>query len=223
MHKIYVHLIVTGDANFNMERTSLTVGGFTQPTVARQMIEQQGSTEKGLAQRFMWMFPQPLFARFNNLEPVDEKFMESLGMKSFYLSNIIFIIYTVNLFAAQFQQAVMPRVTVSCRSWHLPKEFPDFVTKHDKIQEQLEKICGHDDLISGFLSKAKGQTLRIAVCLHVLFNIESPDTIPTEIAEAALKAAINFTDVCCTHASLITGRSKGQLSEGEATQSGTGM
>lgn len=71
---------VTGDANFIMERTSLTVGGFTQPMVARQMIEQQGSTEKGLAQRFMWMFPQPLFAKFGNLEPVDEKFMESLGM-----------------------------------------------------------------------------------------------------------------------------------------------
>lgn len=72
-------ILVTGDANFAMERTSLTVGGFTQPMVARQMIEQQGSTEKGLAQRFMWMFPQPLFTKFSNLEPVDEKFMESLG------------------------------------------------------------------------------------------------------------------------------------------------
>lgn len=79
------------------------------------------------------------------------------------------------------------------------------------------------DLISGFFSKAKGQTLRVAVCLYVLFNIESPDTITAEIAEAALKAAINFTDVCYTHASLITGRAKGQLPEGEATQSDTGM
>ena len=75
-------ILVTGDANFIMERTSLTVGGFTQPMVARQMIEQQGSSEKGLAQRFMWMFPQPLFAKFCNLEPVDEKFMKSLGMYS---------------------------------------------------------------------------------------------------------------------------------------------
>lgn len=129
------------------------------------------------------------------------------------------------MFAAQFQQTVAPRAAVPCRSWHLPEEFPDFVTKHDKIQAQLEKICGHDDLISGFLSKAKGQTLRVAVCLHILFNIESPNTIPAEISENALKAAINFTDVCCTHASLITGRGKGQLSEGEVTQTGasTGM
>ena len=77
-------ILVTGDANFTMERTSLTVGGFTQPMVTRQMIVQQGSTEKGLAQHFMWMFPQPLFVRFSNLEPVDEKFMKSLGMNSLY-------------------------------------------------------------------------------------------------------------------------------------------
>lgn len=32
--------LVTADANFTMERTSLTVGVFTQPMVARQMIEQ---------------------------------------------------------------------------------------------------------------------------------------------------------------------------------------
>ena len=73
------------------------------------------------------------------------------------------------------------------------------MTKDDKIQEQLEKICDHDELISGFLSKAKCQTLRFAVCLHVLFNIKSPDTVLTEIAESAHM--------------LITGRSKGQLSE----------
>ena len=119
----------------------------------------------------------------------------------------------------------MPTVAVPCRSWHLPKEFPEFVAKHDKIQTQLENICGHDDLVCGFLSKAKGQTLRVAVCLHILFNIESPNTVPPEISETALKAAINFLDVCCTHASLITGRGKGQLSEGEVTQTGasTGM
>lgn len=109
------------------------------------------------------------------------------------------------MFAALLHQTDRPRVAVPCRSWHLPKEFPDFVTKHDKIQGQFEKICGHDDLISGFLSKAKGQTLRVAVCLHVLFNIESSNRIPVEISEDTLKAAINFTDVCVhmPHSSLV--------------------
>lgn len=62
-----------------MDRTSLIVGGFTQPIVARGMIEQPGSIEKGLAQRFLWMFPQPVFAEFASLEPIDEEFTDSLG------------------------------------------------------------------------------------------------------------------------------------------------
>ena len=62
-----------------MDRTSLVVGGFTQPVVARGPIEQPGSIEKGLAQRFLWMFPQPVFAEFASLEPIDEKFTDLLG------------------------------------------------------------------------------------------------------------------------------------------------
>jgi len=62
-----------------MERTSLVVGGFTQPLVARSMIEQPGSTEKGLAQRFLWMFPQPVFEEFSQLEPIDETFTDLIG------------------------------------------------------------------------------------------------------------------------------------------------
>ena len=62
-----------------MDRTSLVVGGFTQPVVARALIEQPGSIEKGLAQRFLWMFPQPVFAEFASLEPIEEIFTDSLG------------------------------------------------------------------------------------------------------------------------------------------------
>ena len=62
-----------------MERTSLVVGGFTQPIVARSMIEQPGSTEKGLAQRFLWLFPQPVFEDFSELEPINEIFTDKIG------------------------------------------------------------------------------------------------------------------------------------------------
>jgi len=62
-----------------MERTSLVVGGFTQPVVARQMIEQPGSTEKGIAQRFLWLFPKPVFEDFGTLEPIDNDFTERLS------------------------------------------------------------------------------------------------------------------------------------------------
>ena len=59
---INVFTAVTGEANFTMEQTSLIVGGFTQPITARALIEQQGSAEKGLSQRFLGIFPKPRFA-----------------------------------------------------------------------------------------------------------------------------------------------------------------
>ena len=62
-----------------MDATCLTVGGFCQPSVARTLIEQCGSAEIGLSQRFLWLFPQPAYSRFHTLESVDTEFMESLG------------------------------------------------------------------------------------------------------------------------------------------------
>ena len=44
-----------------MERTALiTVGGFTQPNVAKALIENSSSFEKGLTQRFLGLFQKPL-------------------------------------------------------------------------------------------------------------------------------------------------------------------
>ena len=70
---------VTGEADFVMECTGLTVGGFTQPAVVRTLIEEPNSAEKGLCQRFLWVFPKPVFARFATLEPVDQKFTDAVG------------------------------------------------------------------------------------------------------------------------------------------------
>ena len=61
------------------------------------------------------------------------------------------------------------------------------------------------------LSKAKGQILRTAAALHVLFE----DSVRLEFGELALSpviskevllAAINFVDTCCQHAAFIAGR-----------------
>ena len=72
-------ITVTGDANFSMESTSLTVGGFSQPSIGRALIEQSGSAEVGLSQRFLWIFPQPTYSHFETLKPVNEKFTENIG------------------------------------------------------------------------------------------------------------------------------------------------
>lgn len=71
--------IVTGEANFAMERTCLTVGGFNQPAVARALIELPGNAEKGLSQRFLWLFPKPAYGKFNSLEPTDKNFTDKIG------------------------------------------------------------------------------------------------------------------------------------------------
>ena len=62
-----------------MEHTSLTVGGFTQPSVARRLLEAPGNAEQRLAQRFLWFFPKPTYTRFEDLEPVNKDFSEDIG------------------------------------------------------------------------------------------------------------------------------------------------
>ena len=74
---------MSGDANFSIKRASLTVGGFNQPYVARSLIELPGNAEKGLSQRFLWMFPKPVYAHFDTMEPPDDTFLEKIGRKIF--------------------------------------------------------------------------------------------------------------------------------------------
>ena len=76
---IFALFLVTGDANFSMENTCLTVGGFSQPSVARSLIEQSTSAEVGLTQRFLWIFPKPTYSRFCTLEEVNKHFTENIG------------------------------------------------------------------------------------------------------------------------------------------------
>ena len=61
-----------------MDLTSLTVGGFNQPAVARSLIELPGNAEKGLSQRFLWLCPKPVYGKFETLEPVREDFTENI-------------------------------------------------------------------------------------------------------------------------------------------------
>ena len=68
-----------GEANFAMSSTNLTVGGFTQPGVARSLIEQPSNADKGLSHRFMWMFPKMLFRNFKSLGEIDKEFYHQIG------------------------------------------------------------------------------------------------------------------------------------------------
>ena len=71
-----------------MESTNLTIGGFSQPAVARSLIEQSGSSEIGLAQRILWIFPKPSYAKFSTLEAVEENFVDALGNTKSVVYNV---------------------------------------------------------------------------------------------------------------------------------------
>ena len=62
-----------------MSSTQLTVGGFTQPGVARGLIEMPANSEKGFSYRFLWFFPNPLFEKFSSLGEVDREFVQKIS------------------------------------------------------------------------------------------------------------------------------------------------
>ena len=86
-------LVVSGDANFEMKQTGLTVGGFIQPSVARNLLEHHANVEKGLCQRFLWFVPKPTPIPFDDLEKVNEVFSSYLGMYIVDEREIIPIVY----------------------------------------------------------------------------------------------------------------------------------
>ena len=50
-----------------------------QPNVARNLLEQHASVEKGLCQRFLWCVPKPTMSSFDELEKIDSGFSASIG------------------------------------------------------------------------------------------------------------------------------------------------
>ena len=56
------------------------------------------------------------------------------------------------------------------------------------------------------LSKSKGQILRGATALHVLFHVGSFDSISDQITEEAIAASVNFVGLCCQQTAYIAGR-----------------
>ena len=60
---------------------------------------------------------------------------------------------------------------------------------------------------TGMLSKSRGQVLRIATILHMLFSIEKPDdTLSNEVSEVAVQAAVNFIKTACQQTAFIAGK-----------------
>lgn len=64
-------------------------------------------------------------------------------------------------------------------------------------------------ILTGMASKAKGQVLRLSALMHLLFNggpVVNGEDIELIIGEDAVKAAIDFVNVCIQQAAYIAGR-----------------
>ena len=70
---------VSGDANFAMNYTGMTLGGFIQPGPARSLLEIHPNVEKGLCQRFLWLCPSATFVKFDQLQQIDKHFSDAVG------------------------------------------------------------------------------------------------------------------------------------------------
>lgn len=92
------------------------------------------------------------------------------------------------------------------RDWILPRDSTKFKAKFDEIQGQLEELCGRDDLLTGVLSKSKGQILRLAAVFNALFSLDPNHPLSDRLSDKAVEAAVNFVETCNEHTAIIGGR-----------------
>jgi len=146
---ICIFCVVSGEANFKMDHTGLTIAGFTQANVAKGLIEAIPNVEKGLSQRFHWLFPKPNPIKFADLQSVKEEFSDAIGTylcKHTYSRVFMYIYYctyAVNLMASQW------RASKEIHKWTIARSCKVYQQKFDSIFEQITKLSYADDLLSG--------------------------------------------------------------------------
>ena len=58
----------------------------------------------------------------------------------------------------------------------------------------------------GLMGKSKGQVMRIAAVLHVLFCIDEDNALTPDISAKSVEAAIDLVAVCNEHTKIFAGR-----------------
>ena len=112
--------------------------------------------------------------------------------------------YTVTLLVTLWKDGGGDKPTQ--RNWILGRDNSHFHKKFDKIQEELEELFGLDDLLTGVLSKSKGQILRLAACMNALFSLDPLHLLKNELSPMSIDASIDYVEVCNEHTSVMGGR-----------------
>ena len=93
------------------------------------------------------------------------------------------------------------------RVFHVPADCAMFRRKFNDNQRMLRIVTGHDDLVSGILSKQKGQILRLAAICHCLFRLDVTRAENNILSDEDIAAAVDFIEVCSDHTCCIAGKS----------------
>jgi len=80
--------------------------------------------------------------------------------------------------------------------------FPTFAVSYTDVHTRYT-YCIH---YAGMMSKSKGQILRVAAALHVLFHLGNLISVSNDITDDAITAAINFLGLCCQQTAYMAGR-----------------
>ncbi|XP_067039953.1 uncharacterized protein [Acropora muricata] len=190
---------VSGNATFNMPRTCLTLCGMTQPITAFSLIVDKNNFSKGLASRFLWIFPRPVFNNFSSLQiHANEECSTTATEFTSIIEDLLVMIFKEKARLTDPSEAITYRVQITER-----KVFPE---AYNECQSILKKNCLEDSFLCALYSKAKGQYLRLALPLHALFlQRPLPDALPRQIPEPVLEASIAFAKLCIQHTALVAG------------------
>ena len=67
---------------------------------------------------------------------------------------------------------------------------------HSNSPGKAVKLCGHDEFVTGVLSKLKGLILRIAAVYNALFTVDENCELTDTISDIAVKAGVDFACLC---------------------------
>ncbi|XP_015776962.1 PREDICTED: uncharacterized protein LOC107354970 [Acropora digitifera] len=139
---------VTGNANFNMQRTTFTLFGFSQPFTAFPVIEDISNNAKGFTSRMLWFFPRPVFCKMRD-NILDQE--ESNNVEHFKEQLDLYIhgetTYTIE------ENNKMKTVTVNRAQFFLSEEaLSAFEMIHDNWELEVRKRNPHDAVVGGNLN-----------------------------------------------------------------------
>ena len=150
--QVISYTAVSGDTNFSMDVTALTIGGFTQPMVARNLIELQASVEKDCPQDSCGYSPNRSMLNLRHWRKLMSGFTHSLGIsvrKDVLYPDFFQIIHISMLITVSLTSSLWKPSRINVTKWKIPNPFPCYQAKYNEVQAQLRKLSGLDELLSG--------------------------------------------------------------------------